>query len=116
MLFFNINNNNKMGNTFISGFNPLCDENGQNLQERFAKQIGLIGEVTTDVYCIFISDDNKCRKYKINDTAEPEEMKTYTPLKLFKYIFGEVFKRYIDSPEYKNMSNEELEHICSDFA
>ena len=56
-----------MGNTFISGFNPLCDENGQGLQERFAKQIGLIGEVTTDVYCIFISDDNKCRKYKIND-------------------------------------------------
>ena len=105
-----------MGNTFISGFNPLCDENGQGLQERFAKQIGLIGEETTDVYCIFISDDNKCRKYKMNDTAEPEEMKTYTPLKLFKYIFGEVLKRYIDSPEYKNMSNEELEQICSDFA
>ena len=105
-----------MGNTFISGFNPLCDENGQGLQERFASKIGLIGEETTDVYCIFISDDNKCRKYKMNDTAEPEEMKTYTPLKLFKYIFGEVLKRYIDSLEYKNMSDEDLEKICADFS
>jgi len=105
-----------MGNTFISGFNPIKDEDGLNLQERFDKKIGLNGEETSDVYYIFISDDNKCRKYKMNDEAEPEEMKTYTPLKLFKYIFGEVFKRYIDSPEYKNMSNEELEQICSDFA
>ena len=105
-----------MGNTFISGFNPLCDENGQGLQERFASKIGLIGEETTDVYCIFISDDNKCRKYKMNDTAEPEEMKTYTALKLFKYIFGEVLKRYIDSLEYKNMSEEDLEKICADFS
>jgi hypothetical protein len=34
---------------------------------------------------------NKCRKYKMNDTAEPEEMKTYTPLKLFKYMWVKRF-------------------------
>jgi hypothetical protein len=104
-----------MGTTFTH-FNPLNDENGMGLEDRFASKISLIGDETDDVYYIFISDNNKCHKYKINDTKEPELMKDYTPLKLFKYIFGRVFKRYIDSPEYKNMSEEELLKICSDFA
>ena len=105
-----------MGNIFISGFNPISDENGHNLDERFHSKIKTISNKTNDVYCVLISDDNTCHKYKINDTADPELMKTYTASKLFKYIFGEVLKRYIEHPKYKNMSEEELEQICSDFA
>ena len=104
-----------MGTTFTH-FNPLSDENGLGVQERFNTKIQHINEQTTDVYCIFISDDNKCHKYKLNDTSEPELMKDYTALKLFKYIFGNVFKRYIDHPSYKNMSEEDLLKICDDFA
>lgn len=105
-----------MGNTFISGFNPISDENGHNLDERFHSKIKTITNKTNDVYCVLISDDNTCHKYKINDNVDPELMKTYTASKLFKYIFGEVLKRYIEHPNYKNMSEEELEQICSDFA
>ena len=101
-----------MGTRFTH-FNPLSDENGLVLQERFHKTI----KVETDnVYCIFIGDDDKCHKYNINNTKAAELIKDYTPLKLFKYIFGDVFKRYIDSLEYKNMSEEDLLQICSDFA
>jgi len=104
-----------MGTTFTH-FNPLSDENGLDLQERFNTKINHIGEHTNNVCYIFVSDDNKCHKYKINSMADPELMKDYTPLKLFKYIFGHVFKHYIESPQYKNMSEEELLQICDDFA
>jgi hypothetical protein len=104
-----------MGTTFTH-FNPLSDENGLGLQDRFNTKIGHIGEESKDVCYIFVSDDNKCHKYKINDTSDPQWMKDYTPLKLFKYIFGNAFKHYIDHPSYKNMSEEELLKICDDFA
>jgi hypothetical protein len=104
-----------MGTTFTH-FNPLCDENGLGLQERFHERVNnSIKLETNNVYCIFVSDDI-CRKFKVNDKSGPVEMRDYTPLKLFKYIFGDVFKRYIDNPSYKNMSDEELLQICSDFA
>ena len=101
-----------MGTTFTH-FNPLNDENGMGLQDRFTSKIN-ITEKTDDVYCIFVSDDI-CRKYKVNDKSVPVEMSNYTPKKLFRFIFGYVFKHYIESPEYKNMSEEELEKICDDF-
>ena len=102
-----------MGSTFTH-FNPLSDENGLGIQERFTSKIN-ISEKTEDVYCIFVRDDNKCCKYKVNDKTGPAEMKDYTPKKLFRFIFGYVFKRYIDNPLYKNMSKEDLEKIGSDF-
>lgn len=102
-----------MGTTFTH-FNPLSDENGLGLQERFTTKIKNITEQTEDVYCIFVSDD-KCHKYKVNDKSGQVEMKDYTPKKLFRFIFGYVFKHYIESPEYKNMSEEDLEQIGSDF-
>ena len=102
-----------MGTTFTH-FNPLSDENGLGLQERFTTKIKNITEQTEDVYCIFVSDD-KCHKYKVNDKSGQVEMKDYTPKKLFRFIFGYVFKHYIESPEYKNMSEEDLDQICSDF-
>ena len=102
-----------MGTTFTH-FNPLSDENGLGLQERFTTKIKNITEQTEDVYCIFVSDD-KCHKYKVNDKSGQVEMKDYTPKKLFRFIFGYVFKHYIESPEYKKMSEEDLEQIGSDF-
>ena len=101
-----------MGTTFTH-FNPLSDENGLGLQDRFTSKIN-ITDKTDDVYCIFVSDDI-CRKYKVNDKASPVEMRNYTPVKLFRFIFGYVFKHYIESPEYKNMSEEDLLKIGSDF-
>ena len=102
-----------MGTTFTH-FNPASDENGLGLQERFTSKIKNITEQTEDVYCIFVSDD-KCHKYKVNDKSAQVEMKDYTPKKIFRFIFGYVFKHYIESPEYKNMSEEDLEQIGSDF-
>lgn len=102
-----------MGSTFTH-FNPLSDENGLGLQERFNTKIKHINEQTADIYCIFVSDDI-CRKLKVNGKLAPVEMRNYTPKKLFKYIFGNVFKLYIDNPLYKNMSEEDLEQIGSDF-
>jgi hypothetical protein len=105
-----------MGTRFTH-FNPLSDENGLGLQERFHERVNNSIKVETDnVYCIFIGDDDKCHKYNINNTKAAELIKDYTALKLFKYIFGDVFKRYIDSLEYKNMSEEDLLQICADFA
>ena len=103
-----------MGTTFTC-FNPFNDENGQNLSERFANKINNITDQTMNVYCIYISDD-KLHKYKINSKSKPVEMKDYTPLKLYKYIFGDVFRRYVDNIHYKNMTDIELEQICKDFA
>ena len=103
-----------MGTSFTH-YSPLSDEDGLDLQTRFATKINNVDTNTKDLYCIFVSDD-KCHKFKINGTKEPIEMKDYTPLKLFEHIFGNVFKMYIDSPEYKNISEAELEKICSDFA
>jgi hypothetical protein len=103
-----------MGTSFTH-YSPFSDEDGLDLQTRFATKINSIDDNARNLYCIFISDD-KCHKFKINGTKEPIEMKDYTPLKLFKYIFGNIFKNYIDSPEYKNMSEAELEQICNDFA
>jgi hypothetical protein len=102
-----------MGTTFTH-FNPASDENGMDLQTRFTSKIKNITEQTEDVYCIIVSDD-KCHKYKVNNKSAPVEMKDYTPQKLFRFIFGYVFKHYIESPEYKNMSEEDLEQIGSDF-
>ena len=102
-----------MGTSFTH-YSPFSDEDGLDLQERFATKINNVDNNTKNLYCIFVSDD-KCHKFKINGTKEPIEMKDYTPLKLFKHIFGNVFKNYIDSSEYKNMSEEELEQICNDF-
>ena len=105
-----------MGTRFTH-FNPLSDENGLGLQERFHERVNNSIKVETDnVYCIFIGDDDKCHKYNINNTKAAELIKDYTPLKLFKYIFGDVFKRYVDNPSYKNMSEEDLLQICADFA
>ena len=103
-----------MGTSFTH-YSPFSDEDGLDLQTRFATKINNVDTNTKNLYCIFVSDD-KCHKFKINGTKEPIEMKDYTSLKLFKYIFGNVFKNYIDSPEYKNMSEGELEQICNDFA
>ena len=102
-----------MGTSFTH-YSPFSDEDGLDLQERFATKINNVDNNTKNLYCIFVSDD-KCHKFKINGTKEPTEMKDYTPLKLFKYIFGNVFNNYIDSPEYKNMTEGELEQICNDF-
>ena len=102
-----------MGTSFTH-YSPFSDEDGLDLQTRFATKINNVDNNTKNLYCIFVSDD-KCHKFKINGTKEPIEMKDYTPLKFFKYIFGNVFKNYIDSPEYKNMSEGELEQICNDF-
>ena len=102
-----------MGTSFTH-YSPFSDEDGLDLQQRFATKINNVDNNTKNLYCIFVSDD-KCHKFKINGTKEPIEMKDYTPLKLFKHIFGNVFKNYIDSPEYKNMSEAELEQICNDF-
>lgn len=103
-----------MGTSFTH-YSPFSDEDGLDLQTRFETKINNVDANTKNLYCIFVSDD-KCHKFKINGTKEPTEMKDYTPLKLFKHIFGNVFKNYIDSPEYKNMSEAELEQICNDFA
>lgn len=103
-----------MGTSFTH-YSPFSDEDGLDLQTRFATKINNVDNNTKNLYCIFVSDD-KCHKFKINGTKEPTEMKDYTPLKLFKHIFGNVFKKYIDSPEYINMSEAELEQICNDFA
>ena len=105
-----------MGTRFTH-FNPLSDENGLGLQERFHERVNNSIKVETDnVYCIFIGDDDKCHKYNINNTKAAELIKDYTALKLFKYIFGDVFKRYVDNPSYKNISEEDLLQICADFA
>jgi len=77
-----------MGTTFTH-FNPLSDENGLGLQDRFTSK----SEKTDDIYCIFVSNDI-CRKYKVNDKSAPVEMIDYTPKKLFRFIFGYVFKHY----------------------
>lgn len=103
-----------MGTSFTH-YSPFSDEDGLDLQTRFATKINNVDNNTKNLYCIFVSDD-KCHKFKINGTKDPIEMKDYTPLKLFKHIFGNVFKNYIDSPEYKNMTEGELEQICNDFA
>ena len=101
-----------MGTTFTH-FNPLCDENGQNLSERFATNIKNITEKTNNVYMIYIRE-GECYKYKINDNVEPVKMGK-TSYQLFRYIFGAVLRNYVDDIRYKNMSPDELDQICYDF-
>jgi len=102
-----------MGATFTH-FNPSSDENGQNIIDRFNTQIKNIDTQTSDVYCIFVRDDGHLYKHKINSVSKPIVM-VMTPLQLYTYIFGEVFKTYTKNDAYRAITDAELESVCNDF-
>ena len=103
-----------MGTTFTH-FNPLCDEHGHTLQERFKHQIK---PDKSNVYCIYIREDaqHQCYKLKLKESlTESSYLMSQTPLHLFQYIFGDVLSNYIDDPAYKNITEKELFQVASDF-
>ena len=104
-----------MGTTFTH-FNPLSDENGHDLFQRFEHQIKSISKKTPNVYIIYILDDaDKCLKWKIDTPVTDICSLRQTPMEFFKYIFGNVLTHYIDDPAYKNMSEQDLSQISKDF-
>ena len=61
-----------MGTRFTH-FNPLSDENGLGLQERFHERVNNSIKVETDnVYCIFIGDDDDAQAIAIATNAANE--------------------------------------------